>query len=359
MKDLHKVLLFYLVGCGNAWNTQSRRNWIQKTAEAGVVATAGAWCWEVEEAAAARGAAELDFEYYVRSAVSGNKKEGNVLPSTPPDAPPPRTIRDPLLGFLLNQNCSASCIPTSVLIATRQKATLKQRETRPGDLEEQIQKQMSSYRERASNSFFSKAPWLVAEVSDQYYFDLTSYALWRTASDLLPNYRDRDDFLRELGRQLYEKLKDGGLLKPMSGGKGSAVSTLDTVSRALQLLMEQGYCKGYRLGESLPPSAAKGKALESFPLFDELDDDALAAGASVNALVSVFEPATLGASLQITGEQSRFSPDFVGPLLAAVWEEAGLSGTWETFFVDPEYRPNPKDYFPNEQLLQFSLTLAN
>jgi hypothetical protein len=90
-----------------------------------------------------------------------------------------------------------------------------------------------------------------------------------------------------------------------------------------------------------------------------IDDNALAIGASVACLVSVFEPATLGASLQITGEQSRFAPDFVAAILAALWETAGIQSSWKTFFVDPEYRPNPKDYFPNEQLLQFTLTLKS
>jgi len=110
------------------------------------------------------------------------------------------------------------------------------------------------------------------------------------------------------------------------------------------------FCKGYRIGEE-----GKSKA-ETIDIFDELDDDALASGASVDCLVSIFEPAILGASLQITGEQSRFAPDFVGATLAAMWEDAGIQSSWETFFVDPEYRPNPKDYFPNEKLLQFTLT---
>ena len=61
-------------------------------------------------------------------------------------------------------------------------------------------------------------------------------------------------------------------------------------------------------------------------------------------------------ALQINGEQSRFGPDYVATTLAAVWEAAGIRSSWETFFVDPEYRPNPKDYFPNEQLIQFTLT---
>ena len=100
-----------------------------------------------------------------------------------------------------------------------------------------------------------------------------------------------------------------------------------------------------------------GNSPDDEKVFDSLDDDALQQGASINVLVSIYEPATLGASLQITGEQSRFAPDLVAPTLAAVWESMGIKSSWEVFFVDPEYRPNPKDYFPNEKLLQFTLTL--
>jgi hypothetical protein len=77
----------------------------------------------------------------------------------------------------------------------------------------------------------------------------------------------------------------------------------------------------------------------------------------VDCLISIFRPATLGASLQITGEGSRFSPEFVGTTLTALLDaEFGIRARYETYFVDQEYRANPKDFFPNEQLLQFTLT---
>jgi hypothetical protein len=36
-------------------------------------------------------------------------------------------------------------------------------------------------------------------------------------------------------------------------------------------------------------------------------------------------------------------------------KELGCKVEYETYFVDEEYRPNPKDYFPTEQLLQFTI----
>ena len=122
-------------------------------------------------------------------------------------------------------------------------------------------------------------------------------------------------------------------------------------------------------------------------LFDELDDEALnVMGVSVNPLVTIVELATLGASLQLNGGGSRFVPDWLGPTLAALWEggdelwcktttpssdhddnddddpngnqqrqQSRRQVSWEAFFVYPVYRPNPKYYFPTEQLYQFTI----
>lgn len=117
-----------------------------------------------------------------------------------------------------------------------------------------------------------------------------------------------------------------------------------------------GFIDSYLLGERNKESIkSKSKNSSSNPIFDEFDDDDFSSGLSINALLNVMRPATLGASLQITGEGSRFQPDFIGCTLAALWEECGYKVTYESYFVDNEYRPNPKDFFPDEQLYQFTL----
>jgi len=291
-----------------------------------------------------RGAAELDFEYYMRDLVGGNKVEGNVLPSKAPSVPPPREVKDPLRSLLLNDSCSQDCLSVLALIEVVLEAMPPGPEEDPRQLEREIQKSVNGYRNKARKSFFARAPWKVESVSDQYYFDLTSYALWRTAADLLPNFRNRDKFIRRLGRFTYQNCRKYKVLTAKPFKKGSLVGTKDSVVEILDLYAESGFCKGYRLGESVK------RKEDELPLFDELDDDAVASGLSVDCLVSVFEPATLGASLQLTGEQSRFAPDFVGATLAAMWEAAGIQSSWETFFVDPEYRPNPKGTYTSVAL---------
>jgi hypothetical protein len=316
----------------------------------GILAGSGGILLSPDTANAARGAFELDMEYYVRDLVGGNSKEGNVLPSAPPIRSAPRTLSDPLLSLLLNDDCSSACLSTLALVQAVQQATKRDEKS----IETDIQQRVRDYRAKSSRSFSTGAPWQVEHVSDQYYFDLTAYALWRTAADLLPNYLDRDRFVRSLGRLIYAKARADGILRQPQPKKDSLAGSVASMTELLDAFTSAKFCKGYRIGEQ-----SKDKKEEEKPIvFDELDDDALASGLSVDCLVSVFEPATLGASLQITGEQSRFAPDFVAAALAAVWETAGVQSSWETFFVDPEYRPNPKDYFPNEQLLQFTLSFA-
>jgi hypothetical protein len=334
-KQLVVGITFYLVPIValqlKTQDTTTRRRFLE-----GAILTGSAWSLTSQEALAAKGAAEYDLEYYMRDLIGGNAKEGNVQASKVPPAAPPRTLTGPLLPLLLNDDCSPACVPTQALLQQLKSSSDNESLT--------ITSRMNEYRDRASRSFSSRAPWKEPHVSDQYYFDLTSYALWRTAADLIPNYVQRDVFPRNIGRGIYQQATKSGLLKETVNKKSALTSTIPAIKEIMDMFQASRYFKSFRLGEK-----------DQTVLFDQYDNEDLASGATVNCLVSVFEPASLGASLQITGEQSRFTPEFVGVTLAAMWEAAGIKASYETYFVDNEYRPNPKDFYPNEQLLQFSL----
>lgn len=293
-----------------------------------------------ESANAARGAAELDLEFYVRDLIGGNRPEGNVRASALPTLAPPRKL-SPFVAVILNKDCSMECLATQQLVAQIRKRDDKRD---IATLENEIQQRVQTIREGAKKSFFSRAPWENETMMDQYFFDLTAYAFWKAAAVMLPNFVDRDTFVRNLGRSLYRTLVDKGLLEKNSNDQ-SLSSTVPCVTGLLDFFVSTNFCKAYRLGE---------KVDDEYLFLDDVDDQAWSKGVSIDCLVSVFESATLGASLQITGEQSRFIPDIVGPTIAALWETQS-SVQWESYFVDPEYRPNPKDYFPNEQLFQYTL----
>jgi hypothetical protein len=331
----------------------------------GVTATTASVFLPADAANAARvkGAAELDLEFYMRDLVSGNKKEGSISPSkNGPPVPPPRSLKGPLIPMLLNKECTADCIPVQALIKEiqEQDKAAGRSITNEEVIVKDIQLRVDAIREKTKNSFLTKAPWKEEDISDQYYFDFTAYALWKTAAQLIENNANRDRFMRNIGRLLISKLEEEKVLsgslpilqKEPSKDNGVLVGTIPSIMQLLNIFKTSNYCKSFRIRSS----DDMGAAGDNIPVFDELDDESFSMAGTANCLVSIYEPTTLGASLQINGENSRFAPDFVGTSLAAIWENyGGIRTTWDVFFVDPEYRPNPKDYFPNEQLLQVTL----
>jgi hypothetical protein len=283
---------------------------------------------------ARQGAAEYDFEYYLRDLWMGNPVQGTESASTPPPLPPPRVLTGPLLPLLLNDDCSSDCVPVRVLktFFNNQNEFVR------------FQTKFQAYRSNASRSFAARAPWKEPTVNDQYYFDLTAYALWRAVADVLPDYTVRQHFVQQLGHELYNSMP---LTQRASVHLQAPItSTLVTLLEILNQFVASNYMTSYQLGDN-----------ESTTILDDLDDETLMQGGTVNLLISLYQPATLQAALQITGEQSRFVPEYVGTTLVALFDSVGLEATYETYFVDSTYRPNPKDYFPNQVLLQFTLSL--
>lgn len=268
--------------------------------------------------------------------------------SNAPPPHPPRNLHGPLLPLLLDDELQ-SCIPIKEL------AKLS---TAP------ISDQTKAVRSKVQSAFKSTHPWNEEVVSDEYYFDLTCYALWRVAAAAINDYAKRDQFVRSIGRRILDEITSGGMisqksiniLQKQNKANVSLTDTVPCIIEVLDLFQSTNYCTKYRLGDENDPERT------GLNVFDSLDNDELSSSGSgsgsVDCLVSIFDPATLGSALQITGEGSRFAPDFVGPTLAAVWErvnDGSVTVKFESYFVDPVYRPNPKDFFPNERFYQFTI----
>lgn len=298
---------------------------------------------------AVKGAAELDFEFYMRDLFMGNKPEGNLPVSKAPPATPPRTLQQPLLQLLLDDELRFS-LPIQVLAQVTKV---------PIDT---LREQVYEYRMKVAPAFKASRPWLKESMSDEYYFDLSCYALWKVASTSIQDYSIRDKFARSIGSRLLDEMIQRELLSKQSisvlnKSNNRLTDLIPCVIEVLDLFQTTGYCSSYRLGDK------NDEERSGLKVFDELDDEEMTpnGGGSVNCLVSIYEPATLGGALQITGEGSRFSPDFVGVTLAAVFErveseKGGVTVNIESYFVDSVYRPNPKDFFPDERFYQFTIT---
>ncbi|KAL7481023.1 hypothetical protein ACHAW6_006698 [Cyclotella cf. meneghiniana] len=319
-----------------------------------ITLTAAALWGAPSYANAVKGAAEYDLEYYFRDLVFGNKPEGNLPASSAPAVPPPRTLQGPLLALLLDEELQ-SCIPIQELSKIVPVVSVPA-----------ISKQVKDIRSKVQPAFRSRYPWREEVVSDEYFFDCTAYCLWKVASALISqDYVKRDVFVRNIGRRILNEMVERDFLSKESiatldrkrGDKGpSLTETIPCSLEILNIFQSAKFCTSFRLGDK------NDEYRTGTQLFDALDDQEILDGGSVDCLISIFNPATLGGALQITGEGSRFVPDFVGPTLAAVWERVDsgaknsrMEVTFESFFVDPVYRPNPKDFFPDERLYQFTI----
>lgn len=292
-------------------------------------------------AAKAKGAAEYDLEFYMRNLIQGNNdKEGNIQASAPPPSLPSRSLTSnsssKFIQSIINDELNGDCI------AIR---TLSQITNVPVN---DISQMTVSFRSKVAKSFATRAQWQQESIVDEYYFDLTAYSLYRTAAVLISDYKLRSQWVNLIGEEIYRHL---ALTTSDSKAKPSRLTeTIPIMQQILQTFQSNNFIASYRLGDKNEEYRSGSN------IFDTYDDEDIDAGLSINCLISLLRPATLTSSLQIVGEGSRFIPEFVGTTLAAMWrKELGMKVEYETYFVDEEYRPNPKDYFPSEQLLQYTL----
>jgi len=245
---------------------------------------------------AAKGAAEYDLEYYMRDLFMGNNKEGNLPVSNGPKPHPPRTIKEPLLSLLLDDELQ-SCI------AIQELAKIS---NIPIDT---IAEQTKAVRSKVQSAFKVSHPYKTESVSDEYFFDLSCYSLWRIAAGAISlDFTKRDVFIRNIGRKLLDEIINKQLISKDSIDllqNKKELTLTDTVPvqiEILNLFQATNFCTKYCLGDE------KDEVRTGLNLFDSLDDDEIKSGGSVDCLVSIFDPSTLGGALQITGEGSRFAP---------------------------------------------------
>jgi hypothetical protein len=190
------------------------------------------------------------------------------------------------------------------------------------------------------------------EVKDQRHFDYLCYLLWRVAAREVEGSKERGELLAGVGRSVAGEVMKGSLASLPSEGKLSSIVTL-AFKTILDEFVASGLVEGYRVQDG--DGVVSGES-GTFDPFDGYDDSDFELGREVNLVISLKRPAWLASALQVNGESGLFAPEFLAPAL-----RESLGGTRvgckpvQNYFVDDVYRPNPTEFYPTEELLQFTL----
>ncbi|GMH87067.1 hypothetical protein TrVE_jg13503 [Triparma verrucosa] len=285
------------------------------------------------------------------SSVSGFASSSSSKPSINP------SCRDPSDGFELQTD-----LPTLTLSAFVEESERRN----PGFL-----KRCRSFAER-SPAFLLKsfqtscgAGWKGVEdlnagelvdrwksTADLRHYDFVCYVFWRVAADDISQSRDRLALLNEVGKQIYVQTCGPGSSSSSSSNSSPLTQITPTLKALLEKFKSANLVESYRVvsGEAI-------EAVESFKPFDYLDDEDIVKGNDVNLVLSIRKPATLTSALQVNNEQSLFQPEFTAPAVSQCFLANGLNvKPVQTYFVDSVYRQDPNLFFPDEELLQFTIS---
>ena len=274
----------------------------------------------------------LDLEYYGKNFVKEEKSSdsrinGLLGPFSPPLTPLTKVCDTyPILVGILPQICN------DVFVSTLTSFT-KQTESEVVAL---INTTINNEKIRMKSFPCVTTP--LGNLNDGAFFDFNAYCLFTAASTLLPTSDDRSIFLIQLGRNLLNSVEQTNQIKapPRTNNLSKSQTYIDEI---LKFLLKSHFMSSYTI-----------------QTFDEFDDEDLAKGNEVEVTISVKDPITITSAMARTGENSRFSPDFIGLLVQAAFSRIlPHEIVFDKYFMDSIYRSNPTEYLADEQLEMFTI----
>ena len=271
-----------------------------------------------------KGAAEIDAEAYIQDLLKGNPLTGGLEKTVIPIRPA-RQMDMAFATFL-------------------DKATVEQISKISGVPAAAILDEISTFRKQVEPSFQRRLAFPSEDLSNEYTFDCQSYCDFRIAAKLIPNLNARVNFVQGLGEVVLNKIMATASsdlrssIKIYKAEEEGLETALEGMKAILQHMQEKKFIKSFSINQ------------------EDYDRYSWDEGYQLELLLTVVEPATLGGNVQFTGENSLFHPDYVVETLLSYLRRCGVKSCNSLqYFLDTEYRPNPKDYSPSEILYQIVL----
>lgn len=277
---------------------------------------------------AAKGAAELDFEYYWRDLLTSNKasttgaREARTWPAA-------RKLDG---GFV-------EAVSTDVVAAIGSGGGVL------ADIE--------STRATLLPSFERRKLFDANDLTDSYSFESWAFAAATVANARLPTLARRAAFERRVGRAVLEATN---MVPPTPGAAPPALSEIDAaLRRTMKALRGANYITGFSISYGLGGGSDDG--------VDAEDDREFAAGAgAVDVSVTVDDEATINASALLYGSgatRDGVPPTEISLAGLAIGEVcrsmAVVNKRPTSYFLDGTYREDPSDFRATQQIWQLQL----
>ncbi|KAL1524053.1 hypothetical protein AB1Y20_018964 [Prymnesium parvum] len=277
-------------------------------------------------ALAARGAAELDLEYYARSLL------GRRAPPAVPRAAVAagRPLDPPLAALLLHRTAEA----IAAAVALPADELHRRADARRASLSVEIDRLLSTGAfGEGFDASFAEGGVVAGGPSEQYAFDLSLCALFSQLADARLRRAELAEFNLRLGTALLRALRVDARAREL---------TFAELIRGLRELLGRLQVGGY---------------MREFDVDDSDGDEELWAQRSelstTKLKVSLTDSAALRSCLLLNG---RVSPELASLMVLAFLREASVRVVdMSEYFLDDTYRPNPMEYRPTQFVLDLSI----
>lgn len=278
------------------------------------------------ESEAAKGAFEMDAEYYISNIFSKNKGEAaKTGDGRRPIYKTPRKL----------DTDSANQIYSKLIDLVRANSAGKG---------EELEEKVAALRQSKLGYFKSFAPIVTETLTDQYFFDISLWAMYQIAQGVIPTSEKRVKFRTQVGEAVYSSIRPIRKSTPTVpiAFPAPIKEAIDDVVATLQGLKR-----------------AKLIASYSFDSEDASDEqfarETFAVKAPISFQITIDEPATLLSFLEGQIEDTFFHPEIIGSCLAASLRSNGYWSKYEDYLLDNYYRESNFDLRADAVILEFSI----
>lgn len=281
-------------------------------------------------ASAAKGAFEMDAEYYISNLLNKNKGEAAKTGES----------RRPIYRSPRKLDAAAANAVYDKLIDLVIAGADGNTKVNKDDL----MKKVSDLRVKKLDYFRSFAPIVKEDLSDQYYFDITLYCLYQVTQGIIPTSEKRVKFRTAVGEAVY----DAVVAKKGEGEGGAGAATVpvrqavnDVVS-TLERLKQTNFIASYTFDAD--DASDEQFARETF-----------AVNAPVSFQVTINEPANLLSFIQGQIDDTFFHPEIIGSCVAASLRRNGYWSKYEDYLLDNYYRESNFDLRADAVILEVAM----